>query len=360
MWRFSPITLTAIYAVYAFGALAALLVTGRVSDHVGRRRVVALALMLQIAGMLCFIAAQGVEALFAGRIVQGVATGVASAAISAWLLDLQPPDAPRLGSLVGGIAPVAGLAAGAVGSGVLVQYGPDPMHLVFWLLTASYAVALAAMPLTPDPVPRAPGWLRSMRPEIGVPPPVRPLFAASAPSLVAVWAVGGFYLSLGPSLAIVLLGTDSRVAGGFVIGALLGVAAVASALARTRDPGVTAIRGSIALLVGVGLTVLAVAVGSTVGLYLGSVIAGAGFGPAFSGIFRSLASMAPPDKRGALLAAIYVAIYLSFSVPAIVAGVAVTFYGLRATTYAYGLVVMALAAATTIAVSRRITRAKAT
>lgn len=359
MWHFSPITLTAIYAVYAFGALAGVLTTGRLSDHVGRRRVVAVGLVLQILGMAGFIAAQGVEALFAGRILQGVGTGIASAAISAWLLDLQPPDT-RLGSLVGGIALLAGLALGGVGSGVLVQYGPDPLHLVFWLLTAVYVLGLAATPVMPDPVERRPGWLRSMRPEIGVPPPARPMFAASAPSLMAVWAVGGLYASLGPSLAISMLRSDSRVAGGLLIGALLGAGAVASILARAADPRVVVIRSSLALIVGVAVTLFAVAIGSTIGLYAGSVISGLGVGPAFGAVLRSVAPLAPPDKRGALLAAVYVVVYLSFSVPAIIAGVGASLYGLRATTYAYGLVVMALAAVTAVAVSRRLARARAT
>jgi MFS family permease len=356
MWHFSSLTLTTIYAVYAFGALAALLTTGRVSDHVGRRRVVALALVMQIGAMVTFIAAPGVEALFVGRIVQGVATGIASGAVSAWLLDLQPPDNPRLGGLVGGIALMAGLAAGAVGSGLLVQYGPDPLHLVFWVLSGVYAGGLAAMLVILDPAPRAPGWLRSMRPQIGVPLPARSLFVASAPSLIATWALGGLYLAIGPSLAIDLLGTDSRLAGGVVIGALLGAGALASALARGGDPRRSAIRGSIVLIAGVGLTLLAVATESIVGLYAGSIIAGLGFGPAFSGIFRSLASTAPPDRRGALLASIYVVIYLSFSIPAIIAGVALTRFGLRETTYVYGVAVMALAALTTVAVSRRLAK----
>jgi MFS family permease len=352
-WGFSSTTLTVIYAVYAFGALGALLITGRLSDHLGRRRVVTLGLIVQIAGMVAFVAAQGVEALFVARTLQGVGTGIATGAVSAWLLDLQPPDNRRLGSLVGGIAPVAGLAAGALGSGLLVQYGPDPLHLVFWVLIAVFALGLVAMPVIPDPVSRTPGWLHSMRPEIGMPPAARSLFVASAPSLIAVWAVGGLYLSLGPSLAISLLGSDSRIAGGLVIAALLGAAAVASALAGAADPRLAAIRGSIVLIVGVAITLVAVAVGSIVGLYVGSIIAGLGFGPTFSGILRSLAPVVAPDKRGALFASIYVVVYLSFSVPAIFAGIAVTSFGLRGTTNAYGLVVMALAVLTTIAVSRR-------
>src|SRR3989440_3287278 len=352
-WHFSSLALTAIFGVYVLALLAMLLITGRLSDHLGRRPVVLLALVVQIASMGAFIAARDVGMLFAARVLQGLGTGLATGALSAWLLDLQPPDNPRLGSLVASVAPVAGLAAGALVSGLLVQYGPDPLYLVFSLLCAVYALAFAAMPVIADVAQRMPGWLQSMRPQIGVPPAARSLFAASAPSLIATWTLGGLYLSLGPSLAISLLKTDSHIAGGMVIVALAGAGAVASTLVRAADPRVIVIRGSLVLIVGVGITLLAVAIGSTAGLYAGSVIAGLGFGPAFSGVFRSLAPLAPPDKRSALLASIYVVSYLAFGVPAIIAGVAVTLYGLRDTTYVYGLVVMALAAITTVAVSRR-------
>ena len=352
-WHFPPSTLTQIYAVYAFGALLALLVTGRLSDHIGRRPVVVMALAVQIAGLVAFIFGQGVESLYVGRSLQGIATGFASSAISAWLLDLQPRDDPGIGGLVGGIAPVAGLAAGALGAGLLVQYAPDPLHLVFWLLTAVFVLALAAMPVLPDLAARSSGWLRSMRPEIGVPPEARATFLALAPSLMAVWALGGLYLSLGPSLASSLVGTDSHVAGAGVITALLGAGVTASAFVRRADPRAMVTRGSVLLLVGVALTLVAVAFGSILGLYAGSILAGLGFGPAFSGIFRSLAPLAPPGRRGALVASIYIVLYLSFSVPTIIAGVAVGSFGLRETTYAYGVVVMLLAAATLVAATPR-------
>ncbi len=352
-WHFPPSTLTEIYAVYAFGALAALLVTGRLSDHVGRRPVVVIALLIQIAGGLAFILARGVAELYVGRTLQGIATGVGASTINAWLLDLQPREDPRLGSLVGGIAPIAGLAAGALGAGLLVQYAPEPLHLVFWLLAIVFALAVAAMFVVADVAPRRGGWLQSLRPVLGVPHQARSVFIALAPSLIAVWALGGLYLSLGPSLAISLLRTDSHVAGGAVVAALLGAGAIASALVASADPRTIVTRGSLLLVIGVALTLFAVAIGSTLGLYAGSILAGLGFGPAFSGIFRSLAPLAPPDKRGALVASIYVVLYLSFSVPTIIAGIAVGSYGLVDTTYAYGVIVMLLAALTLIAASRR-------
>src|SRR5258707_2934934 len=128
----------------------------------------------------------------------------------------------------------------------------------------------------------------------------------------------------------------------------MGAVAVAAILVRAADARVIVIRASLVLVVGVGITELAVAFASAVGLYAGSVLAGLGFGPAFSAVFRGLAPLAPPDKRAGLLASIFIVVYLAFSVPALIAGVAVTHYGLRDTTYVYGIVVMTLAAMTAV------------
>ena len=353
MWGFSPLTLTAIYGIYALGALAGLLVTGRVSDHVGRRLVTSVGLAIQVVGMLAFVFASGVEWLYGGRLIQGLGTGIATGAISAWLLDLEPRDGRGLGGLIGGLAPVAGLALGAFGSGLLAEYGPDPLHLVFWVLIAVFVSGLGAMPFVPDVVVPMPGWRAALRPRIGVPQSARGPFAASTPSLVAVWAIAGLYLSLGPTLALTLLGSDDRVAGGLVVTALLGTSTVSAFLLRRADPRTMVVRGSVGLIAGVAISLAAVAIGSPALLYGGSIVAGIGFGPAWSGIFRSIAALAPPDRRGELVASILIVLYLSFSVPAIIGGLAVTLLDLRSVTYGYGVVVIGLAMVTAVAVWRR-------
>jgi MFS family permease len=358
-WGFSSTALTAIFAVYALALLAALLTTGRLSDRLGRRPVLAAGLAVQAAAMAAFVLAHGVTALYVARILQGLGTGIATGAISAWLLDLEPRSRPGLGSVAGAIAPMAGLAAGAIGSAVLVQYGPDPLRLVYWVLTAAFVAALVALPLVPDDVRRTRSRLADLRPQIGIPANARALFAASAPSLIATWALGALYLSLGPSLAGNLLADDNRIAGGLVIAALTGAGAIAAMAARSRSPRAIVVGGSLVLIVGVGMTLLAVATDLPPLLYAGSLVAGIGFGPAFSGVFRSLAPLAQPQERSALLAAIYVVSYLAFSLPAVAAGVAVAHWGLHPTTYVYGGVVMTLALATTLAVSIRRTPSQA-
>jgi MFS family permease len=254
---------------------------------------------------------------------------------------------------------MAGLGLGALAAGILVQGAPDPLHLVFWLLAGAFALALAAMPALPDPVPRAPRWLRSLRPEVGIPAVTRSMFVVSLPALIAAWAVAGLYLALGPSLASSMLDTGSHIAGGVVIAALLDTAAIASYLSRSADPRTATIRGSWILALGVGLTLLALLLDTLAGLVVAGAITGVGLGPAFSGVLRGLAPQAPPNRRGGLLGAVYVVVYLSFSVPTIVAGVSASRLGLRETAYGYGVVVMVLAVITALAASRQPPRTSA-
>ena len=353
LFGFPTSTLTAIYGVFAIAGLATLLTSGRLSDHIGRRPVLLGALVGEIAGMLAFVAAEDVLMLFVGRILSGFATGAALGTISAWLLDLQPPGS-SVGSLVNGVATLLGLASGALLAGFLVEFAPDPLHLVFWLLATLYGVSALVILAIPDPAPRQPGWQSALRPALAVPAPARPMFMAAAPSLVGTFALIGLYLSLGPSLAAFVLQTDSRAVGGLVFLALAGTGAISAGLLFRASPTVVLVRAPVMLIAGVGVTIIGVWADSILAIFGGSVIAGIGLGPAFSAFLRTVAPLAPADQRAALLSATYVLIYLSFSVPAVIAGLAVNVIGLEATTYAYGLAVMALAAATTVAVPRRL------
>src|ERR1700680_5059764 len=61
MWGFSPVMLTLVFGVYALAVLAALLVAGRLSDHLGRRPVLIVAAISQALVMLLFATAESVR-----------------------------------------------------------------------------------------------------------------------------------------------------------------------------------------------------------------------------------------------------------------------------------------------------------
>src|SRR5690348_17462407 len=73
LWGFSPLVLTLVYATYAFGVLAALLLAGRISDDVGRRPVLLAALATLMGATVLFMLADSVVWLFVARGVQGLA-----------------------------------------------------------------------------------------------------------------------------------------------------------------------------------------------------------------------------------------------------------------------------------------------
>jgi MFS family permease len=342
-WGFSATTLTAVFAVYAIALLAALLVVGGISDHVGRRKVLGASLVVEVVSMLLFLTADGVGPLLAARVVQGLATGAATGATSSALLDLQPPDRPRLGPLVNSLVPLVGLALGALGSGLLIEYAPAPKTLVYALLLAVFVLAALVVPLLPETSPRRPGAAASLVPHLAVPRRVRRLFLTVAPCLFAVWAVGGLYMSLGPSIAVRTLHLNGHLVGGLVIFAQTGSGALGSLVRRNRPPRRTMTLGFVAFLVGIGTTLGALAIPSPALFFTGIVIAGYGFGTGFLGAFQTIAPLAGPDERAGLVASIYVVCYLGFSVPAVVAGLAVQKFGLGPTTTVYSVAVMVLA-----------------
>lgn len=342
---FSALTLTVIFAVYVVALLVALLTVGRLSDFLGRRPVLAAALVVEAASMGLFLLADGVPLLLLARVVQGLATGAAIGVLGAYLLDLQPDDGRRLGSLVNGAAPTTGLALGAVGTGVLVQHAPAPTHLVFALLGVAFLIlALVTVTVLPETVSRAPGALRALRPRVAVPAAARREFLGATPTMVATWALGGLVLSVGASLLSQVFDVTSSTVVGVGIALFSTAGTVAAVLARDAAVTTTARRGLGALLVGTVVLELALQTASLPLFVLASLVAGAGFGASFLGALRAVTQLAAPHERAALLSAVYVVSYLAFSVPAVVAGVLITRVGLVPTVQGYGAFVAVLAA----------------
>src|SRR5580692_2614923 len=230
-WRFSATTLTAVFAVYVLVLLLTLLVFGSLSDYLGRRRVIAVALAAGAGACGLFLAAHGVGLLFAARALSGAAVGIAASAAGAALVDLQPEGSGR-GPVVTGAANLLGLGAGALGTSALVQYGPAPTHLVWWLLLGAFAVAAVAVLAIPETAARRPGVLAALRPRVTVPRQARGMFGVALPCLIAAPALAGFYLSLGPSLTAQVLGSRDLVWGGLVIFLVAGSGAAASVALR--------------------------------------------------------------------------------------------------------------------------------
>ncbi len=339
-WHFSPILLTFIFSVYAFSLLTTLLIVGSLSDHIGRRPVVFAAILLQAASMLLFMLADSPSWLIAARIVQGIATGAASGAIGAALVDANKVTGP----IVNSIAPLLGMAAGALGAGALVQFAPDPMRLVYMIIFAALIVQAILVWSTPETARSKPGAWASLKPHVGVPPQVRPSLIMITPINIAIWSLGGFYLSLMPSLVATATGIHSPMTGGLTVAALTVSGAAAVFVRRQKAARANLTFGVVTILAGLLAVMGGVHFGLVALLFAGTVIAGLGFGSSFLGAVSTIMPLAKPEERAGLLSAYYVQSYLAFSIPAIGAGFLSRAIGLGATADVYVVVIIALTA----------------
>ncbi|KMO96301.1 hypothetical protein ACS04_18955 [Streptomyces roseus] len=336
-WGLSSGMITVVFALYAVTVLIGLLLFGSLSDTLGRRPVLGGGLVLAIVSMGLFAGAQGPGLLLAARAVQGLAVGLATGAMGAALLELAPRSRPALGAQVNSAGPTVGIGLGGIGAGLLVQYAPAPTVLSYLLLVAAFAVTLVGVFRMRESAPeaRSGGRMRISARRIHVPAAVRGRFAVLVLTIVAVWSVGGFYLSLGPHLALSLLGSSNYLVGGATVALLAGAATAAQLLLGRVEPLRTAVLGLCGLLAGLGLVLLALGLRSAPVFLVGTAVLGGGWGAAFLGSFRALSTLAEPAHRGELTAAVYVFAYLAMSVPAVLAGMLTNIHGLHRTSVGF-------------------------
>jgi hypothetical protein len=278
-----------------------------------------------------------------------LSTGAAAGAIGAGLLDLDKAK----GTIANAVAPGTGTAAGALGSGLLVQYLPAPTHLVYLVLLAVFAVQAAGVAFMRETSAPAPGALASLRPTFALPRAARGPVLTAIPALVAVWSLVGLYGSLGPALIQRVAGSRSIVLGGLALFVLAASGAVTVLVIHRRSPRTAMLIGGTGLMAGVGIVLLAVSIGSPAAYFIGTVVAGVGFGGGFQGAIGSVVPLAKPHERAGVLSVVYVVSYLAMGVPAVIAGFLAVHQGsVLATARQYGVAVLVLAALALIGSAR--------
>ena len=356
-WGFSSLAITVIFGVYAFAVLVALLIAGRLSDHIGRRPVLLTATLVQAATMILFATASGLTSLLVARVIQGLSAGAAVAAVGAGLLDIDRSRGTTANSIV---APL-GTATGGLITGVMVQFLPAPTHLVYLVLGVVFILQGIGVYFMNETLAPRPGALASLKPQIRVPVHVRKAFVLALPALIATWAFAGFYAALAPSLVRSVFGFDSSLPAGLVLFAMAGSAGLAVLVLRNHATKTVAMYGALGLLIGMSITVTALTSLSAPIFYFGAIVAGIGFGAGFQGAVRSVVSLAKPDERAGVLSVIFIVSYIAMGLPAIIAGLFIGSHGdLRFTTEQFAGVVMVLAALALFAALRKTTAHHAT
>lgn len=311
----SATTLTALFGVYAVGLVPALLLAGPASDRLGRRRVVVPFVALSAVASVVLMGASGwLAALYAGRLLQGMVSGVVFSVGSAWLAEVvQDPGAASRRAVA---AMSLGFAGGPLVSGLLGQWGPAPTILPYVLHLVLMAAALMAVPRVPETVLAPSGRGRLL--DLGVPPPARPAFLAFVvPAALCVFTFPSVSVTIMPlRLQEAMPGADVAVTG-VVAGLTLGVGVVIQPLVQRLGMGVAAPVAAASGAVGLGVGILAGVLGQPWLLLPAALLLGTGYGLGLAAGLTATQWLASPEARGALVATYYALTYLGFSAPVI-------------------------------------------
>jgi MFS family permease len=343
-WGFSAGTLTIAFSIYALTLLAALLVGGSLSDHVGRRPVMLAALYGELAAMLVFLFAPNVTWLIVARALQGLATGLATSAFNAAIAEHAPVHRKKFAGALAGASVAGGLGIGALLAGAAVQFTPDANTLIFAVLSALMVLAVVFVGLTSETAAKRPGALRSLTPRLELPAAIRSEFFAGVPVHIAGWMFPALFLGLSPVVLRLHFGLEGGLAAGFT--SFLGpFAAAVSSFAFARHPARrSTLLGVVLILAGIVLVLAGVHETWLPAVWIGAALGGTGFGTSFGGQLRLITPHVQPHQRAGVFSSIYAAAYLAFSIPLIIAGQLVPLLGLVPTLQSYAGAIIAFAA----------------
>ncbi|MFI1916412.1 MFS transporter [Nocardia sp. NPDC020380] len=374
---FGALAVTVIFGVYALAVVAGLLSLGGLSDRLGRRPIVAVALVLAVLATVVFLLAGDLAELLAGRVLSGLAAALMTGAATAQLAELAAPGGhTRAGRLALG-ANMGGLASGPLLAGLLGEYAPWPLRLSWWVIGALLLLALATLVLVPETL-HARRTHSIHMPEAACPVCQSPetgsvgAAVATGTSVEAVAARkpgaarrpsvpaeirGPFWraaLLAGSGFAV--LGVLTAVTGLFLaeiahIHSLVATASIVTVafvciglgqLLEGRVERVASVVSGAGLLVGAGLIAIAMATAAYPPLLCAAVSTGLATGIAIGHGITLINTRTPAASRGGTVSAFFAVLYIMLALPAIGVGALIGSLGLRTAGTAFAAVVAVL------------------
>jgi MFS family permease len=320
---FSQISLTLIYAAYVVGNLAALLLFGRLSDQIGRRRSGVIAMAIAIISALIFLFAQGIVSLYAGRILSGLAIGIGAGTGTAWLSELIAEENKSRATVIATSANFVGLGIGALMSGVLADWISSPLRLPF-IVYLAVLVPMSALvwfshETVSDPVQTIERI--SLRPQLSVPAEIRAQFVAPAVTGFGAMALVGFYAALAPSLLAEHLHETSHAAAGAVFLELAAVVAASIVATQSLSSRAAMLWALGLMLPSVALLASAQIVASMAIMIVATAACGIAAGLGYRGSLQVVNQIAPEHRRAEVVSSYFVCGFSGNALPVIGVGV---------------------------------------
>ncbi|WP_431219252.1 MFS transporter [Leifsonia xyli] len=323
---------TVIFAAYAVGVIASLFLIGHLSDWAGRRRMVLIAVLVEILAAALFLVWNDISGLIVARTLSGIGVGALTASATAHLSELRavarPDEGPRLAGTVSTVVNTGGLALGPLIGGAFAQFLPAPLLLPYAVFLVILAVAAVAVALVPETVERAEERPAYRPQRISLPAEARGAFSAAAVAAFAGFAVFGLFTSLAPSVLAGTLHETSHLLAGAVPFAVFAASAVSQIVFGRLSARAQLVLALVLMLLGLAGLAAGVLLASLGVFVVSGVLAGAGVGLQFRSAIAAAASLAAPERRGEVLAAIFLIAYIGLALPVLLVGVALVLWPL--------------------------------
>ena len=322
----SALTITVVFAIFAAGTIAMLLRDSSIAARIGRRGTMLAAVATMMVAMGVLAVWKGLPGLLIGRLITGVAVGLAAGTAITYLIELRLRADPKASAVrartIGTSVTVGALGIGPLIAGCLAQWVPYPLTVPYLVFVALGVVALIGLWAAPETGATA-------RPAAAKSPPADPrrkvrLPVPAAAGTLAAFAANGLFAGLSGLLLATTLHQNSHALAGAAL-FLVFAAGVASQLATGGLPASRVLAlGTISMLAGLTLLVVSVRLSTpSLALFLiAGALIGAGSGAVFKGTTGIVLEASPPASRVAMTSDLLIALYVGLSVPVIGAGVA--------------------------------------
>ncbi|WP_417840201.1 MFS transporter [Tritonibacter scottomollicae] len=335
---------TVAFAAYVGGLMPTLLLLGGLSDRIGRRVPIALALILGAVATTLLVQVPSWTSLVVARSLLGIGTGLATTAGTAYMTEILGSDRAKNAALIVTSATSLGFGSGALATGIsLGVQGPTLLPASYIaLFVAAPLIAVITLGLPRMDKPRSASVLR-----LPVFPSGTWMFGAA---MALAWSTTGMTIAVVP---LELAASDLGGWTGLVIFLAIFVGFLCQPIARrmTNDRAlalgfVLIPLGFLVLLAGVWLKILAFVLVGT------CITSAASYG------FTYLASLAEvslraPDDRARATAGLLTYAYFGFSLPVIASGALADMLGLRSAMVVFAAVQITVTAIIVLSWKRR-------
>jgi MFS family permease len=341
--QFPTSILTVVFAVYAIGVATSLYFVGHLSDAVGRRTMLRVAVLAEIGSILLFLLCPTTAGLVAARIVAGIGVGIVTPTATAYIRDLNahcsPASSPSSATTISTLMNMGGFALGPLLGGLFAQYVPMPLMVPYLLFLAGLVIVGLLSFWLPETV-QTDGEYHYSPQRVKIPEGARPRFAAAAFGAAVSFAINGLMMALTPTVLGTIMGWHAPIAAGLIPFLVFGAGAVVPAgLAAETRQSTQLVVALLAVPVGLSVFCAAVVMPNISVFIFGELSSGIAAGILFRVSVGTVAQVTPRSHRGEALAALFLSAYFGLAVPVLAVGFALQYFSLSAVLVGFSVLV---------------------